>query len=217
MMRIGIFGGTFNPIHIGHLRAAEEVRQKANLNKVIFIPSGNPPLKTQGILPASMRFEMVRLALNGHDAFEISNIELNDTEERSFSVLTIQRLLETYNAHLFFMLGTDAFLEIPFWHEPDKLMSMIDFIIMTRPGIPLKKLYESRYIVDTDCYKESLQEDETFTLRLTTGKTAMLVDISHLDISSTKIRRLITSGKSIRYLVTESVYHFITLHNLYTG
>lgn len=213
-MKLGIFGGTFNPIHIGHLRAAEEVRQKANLDKILFIPSGNPPLKTQGILPCHIRFKMVQLAIQGNKDFDVSDIEINDTV-KSFSVLTIQKLTKIYNSQMFFILGIDSFLEVPLWYEPEKLLSITDFIIMTRPNISLENLYNSEYISEIIRDKPSDSEEILFMIRLKTGRTAMIIDISQLDVSSTKIRNLIASDKSIRYLVPEEVYNFITHGSLY--
>ncbi|MCX8027626.1 MAG: nicotinate-nucleotide adenylyltransferase [Thermodesulfovibrionales bacterium] len=213
-MKIGIFGGTFNPIHIGHLRAAEEVRQKADLDKILFIPSGNPPLKTQGIVPADIRYEMVKLAIKDNDAFEISDIEIAD-EGRSFSVMTIQRLLSIYDAQMFFILGIDSFCEMPFWHQPERLLSMIDFILMTRPGISLKKIYDSRYVIDRLQGDENIDKGGYNKIRLITGRTAIVIDITQLDISSSMIRQLLATHKSIRYLVPDAVYRFIEDNGLY--
>ena len=117
-MRIGVFGGTFNPIHYGHLRAAEEVREMLAFDKVLFVPSGTPPLKTEDLTDAQKRFEMARLAVAGNGAFEVLDIECKKPK-KSYTVETLEVLLTLYeDAELYFMLGIDAFLDIPNWWMP---------------------------------------------------------------------------------------------------
>lgn len=206
-MKLGIFGGTFNPIHFGHLRAAEEVREKVNLDKVIFIPSGNPPLKSQDLIDAFHRYSMTRLATASNVNFVVSDIEINQTE-KSYTVNTIQRLYEIYSGdELFFILGIDAFLDIPNWWQPELLMSMLDFIIVTRPGFDLSDITKSPYI------EKSKEQSALYTL--TSGKKALLINITPLDISSTNIRRLLKRGLSIKYLLPEAVEKYLHDYNLY--
>ena len=135
-MRIGIFGGTFNPIHVGHLRVAEEIRERFDLKRVIFIAAAVPPHKeVEGGIPGEHRMEMVRLAISGNPHFSLSDIELK-RPGKSYSIATIQFFRQKYgsDSEMFFVLGMDAFLEIGTWKSFQKLFSLCHFIVMTRPG-----------------------------------------------------------------------------------
>jgi len=210
-MRLGIFGGTFNPIHYGHLRAAEEVRYKINLDRVIFIPSGNPPLKSSELSDAAHRYAMTKLATDSNVNFVVSDIELRQTE-KSFTVNTLERLFEIYaGEELFFILGIDAFLDIQNWRQPDRLISMIDLIILKRPGFDLKDIIKSPFI--SGHIKTDRLIGETIPLK--GGRKAVIVDIRTLDISSSDIRELVREGKSIKYILPETVEKYIYTHNLY--
>ena len=207
-MKLGILGGTFNPIHFGHLRAAEETRDKAGLDKVVFVPSGNPPLKTADTIDASHRYIMTKLATDSNVDFVVSDVELRQ-EEKSYTVNTIQRLREIYpEDELFFILGVDAFMDMPNWWLPDVLMSMVDFILVTRPGFDMTDVAKSPYIEDG-------QRAGGDFLRLVSGKKVIPVQVTPMDISSTEIRRLLREGLSIKYLLPEPVERYIYGHDLY--
>ncbi len=206
-MRLGILGGTFNPIHFGHLRAAEEARERINLDKVIFMPSGNPPLKIVDLIDASHRYAMARLATASNVNFVVSDLEISQTE-KSYTVNTIQRLCGIYpEDELFFVLGIDAFVDIPNWWQPDVLTGMVDFILVTRPGFNLMDALKSPYVLSAD---ESLEQ-----FRLKSGKNALVLKMTPMGISSTEIRRLLREGKSIKYLLPDKVEEYIYQHNLY--
>lgn len=207
-MRLGIFGGTFNPVHFGHLRAAEEAKERIGLDKVIFIPSGNPPIKTEDLIEPSHRYTMTRLATDSNVSFVVSDIELRGSE-KSYTVKTLQQLIEIYpDDELFFILGIDAFLDIPNWWQSDSLISMVDFVLMTRPGFDFVDIADSPYVLAPP----SLSYD--FWL-LVSGKKVFPVEITPLAISSTRIRSLLKDGSSIRYLLPEVVEQYIYEHNLY--
>jgi nicotinate-nucleotide adenylyltransferase len=204
-VRLGILGGTFNPIHFGHLRAAEEAREKGNLDKVIFMPSGNPPLKIVDLIDASHRYAMARLATASNVNFVVSDLEIRQIE-KSYTVNTIQRLCEIYPGdELFFILGIDAFLDIPNWWQPDVLTAMVDFILMTRPGFDLMDVLKSPYI----------NKGQGEEIRLLSGRKALVLQMTPMGISSTEIRRLLREGKSIKYLLPDKVEEYIYQHNLY--
>jgi nicotinate-nucleotide adenylyltransferase len=211
-MKLGIFGGTFNPIHFGHLRAAEEVRYLIDLDKVIFMPSGNPPLKSSDLAEASHRYAMTRLATQSNVNFLVSDIEMRQ-DVKSYTIATVDTLSRTYpEDELFFIMGLDAFLDLPNWREPDRLITSIDFIIVTRPGFELKELNASPYIED-----EIIKFDAgvtSFTLK--GGRQASVAAVSVFDVSSTTIRSLSMTGKSIKYLLPEAVEHYIFSHRLYS-
>lgn len=211
-MRLGILGGTFNPIHFGHLRAAEEAMERGNLDKVIFMPSGNPPLKIVDLIDASHRYAMARLATASNVNFVVSDLEIRQIE-KSYTVNTIQRLCEIYPGdELFFILGIDAFLDIPNWWQPDVLTGMVDFILVTRPGFDLMDVLKSPYINKDQGSKVKGQGEE---IRLLSGRKALVLQMTPMGISSTEIRRLLREGKSIKYLLPDKVEEYIYQHNLY--
>jgi nicotinate-nucleotide adenylyltransferase len=212
-MKLGIFGGTFNPIHFGHLRAAEEVRYLIGLDQVIFMPSGNPPLKSSELAEASHRHVMTHLATQGNVDFSVSDIEMSQ-QEKSYTVATVERLGSMYpEDKLFFILGLDAFLDLPNWREPERLISSIDFIVVTRPGLDMKQL-------DISSYVEGVLGESgacVTSYRLAGGRTVHIAAVSAFDISSTNIRRLVREGRSIKYLLPEPVEQYVLSHRLYSG
>lgn len=205
-MRLGIFGGTFNPIHFGHLRAAEEVRDKLAIDRVLFMPSGNPPLKVSGLIEASHRYAMTRLATSSNVNFLVSDLEVLKTE-KAYTVDTLERLLEIYPGdELFFILGLDAFLDMPNWWQPERLSGLVDFIVVTRPGFDPADIGKSPYIEHSE---------GPGLWSLTSGKRVIHVNITAMDISSTNIRGLLKEGKGIKYLLPETVEQYIYSHRLY--
>ena len=216
-MKIGIFGGTFNPIHYGHLRAAEEVREKFHLAKIIFIPSKSPPLKTHELIESEHRYKMTELALSGNGFFEISDIEFK-RPGKSFTVQTLEELRRIFHdMDLYFILGIDSFLEIPTWWQPEKLMSLIDFIIIARPSFRFVDLLLSPYInaQRNDLEKLDKEELESYSTTLKSKRVVIALKIPLLDISATEIRKRIREGKSIKYLLPESVESYIIANKLY--
>ena len=212
-MKIGVFGATFNPIHYGHLRAAEETCEILGLDKVLFIPSGNPPLKSEDLADALKRYKMVRLAVVRNRFFDVLDIECVKSE-KSFTVETLEVLLRQYHdAELYFMLGIDAFLDIPNWWRPEQLVSMVNFAVVSRPGREFDEMLSSPFAKTKDLAESG---GESLTLELLTGRKAELVKITPLDISSSDIRRRIRAGRSIKYLLPEDVESFIISNKLYS-
>jgi nicotinate-nucleotide adenylyltransferase len=210
--RIGLFGGTFNPIHLGHLRGAEEIREAFGLQEVVFIPAAIPPHKVEEeIIEARHRLEMVRLATATNSHFSTTDIELK-RPGKSYSIDTIRYFREKYQDALFFILGRDAFVEIETWKDFQQLFSLCNFIVMTRPGFqkipstpPLPEALASAFQYD--------QEARGWVH--TSGYTLSFKEISYLDISSTKIRELIEKGESVRYLIPSEVEAYVQEHGLY--
>lgn len=215
-MRIGVFGGTFNPVHFGHLRAAQEVREKLGLEKVLFVPSGNPPLKAKDLADPHIRLRMVDLAIAGNSAFEALDIECAD-RGKSYTVRTLEALLEIYRgAELVFILGTDAFLDLANWFEPDRLIALANFAVISRPGRDFGELDSSPYIKMSEFRPAKLGNGARCeSARLRSGRRIFLVKITPLDISSTEIRNRLKKGLSIKYLLPEKVESFIISHRLY--
>jgi len=193
-VRIGLFGGTFDPIHVGHLIVAEEAREQLDLEKMIFIPSGVSPHKHhRKISDPSLRLEMTRLAIQGNEHFELSDFEIGH-QAASFTVETVYHFRRTLGeeAELFLIVGADSILEISTWKEPQKLLSQCEPVVAVRPGFDLDKLEP-----------ELLER-----VRILEG---VLVDVS-----STDIRKRVAAGRSLKYLVPASVASFILEHKLYT-
>ena len=218
MSRIGVFGGTFNPIHYGHLRAAEEVREMLGFDRVLFVPSGNPPLKTGDLADALKRYEMVRLATAGNRAFDVLDIE-SVKPAKSYTVETLEVLLSRYaESELYFMLGMDAFLDIPNWWMPEKLVKMVNFAVISRPGRKFEDLLSSPYVDVEPGDLRALDDSggEFKITRLKSLKEAALAKITSIDISSSDIRRRMLAGQSVKYLLPESVESFIISNKLYS-
>jgi nicotinate-nucleotide adenylyltransferase len=218
LSKIGVFGGTFNPIHYGHLRAAEEVREMLGFERVLFVPSGNPPLKTGHLADALKRYEMVRLATAGNRSFDVLDIE-SVKPAKSYTVETLEVLVNRYSgSELYFMLGMDAFLDIPGWRMPEKLVSMVNFAVISRPGRKFEDLLSSPHLdVERGDLKVLDDSDGEFKIfRLKSLKEAALVKITPIDISSSDIRRRMQAGQSVKYLLPESVESFIISNKLYS-
>jgi nicotinate-nucleotide adenylyltransferase len=209
--RIGLFGGTFNPIHLGHLRGAEEIREAFGLQEVIFIPAALPPHKmTEEIIQAHHRLEMVKRAIRKNSQFSASNVELK-RPGKSYSIDTIRYFREKFEDCLYFILGRDAFVEIETWKNFQNLFSLCNFIIMVQPG--LKQAFPL-----PGALAPAFRYDQGASGWVHgSGNVVFLKEINFLDISSTKVRELVKKGGSIRYLVPPEVEVYIEKHGLYRG
>ena len=207
-MKWGLFGGTFDPVHFGHLRCAEEILELFRLDRVIFIPARVQPLKTgRDISPFHHREQMLRLAIEGNPSFSISDME-NRRDGRSYSIETVRHFLDNSpdGTEIYFMLGQDAFHEIPMWKEWKDLVRLCNFIVMTRPG------YETKKLTDTfppDVASLFQYDSAADGFRGPTGNSIFFRKLTLLDISSTDIRKRIKTGHSIRYLVPDPVRDYI--------
>ncbi len=190
--KIGILGGTFDPIHLGHLVLAEQVKEKLKLDQVIFIPCFRSPHKTrQKLSPAKDRFHMTQLALEGNSGFLVSDIELK-RKGLSYTVDTLRQLKETYpNSQMYFLTGSDVVHEFDAWKDPKQIYKLAKVVIATRPGF------------------------DEFDRRSRFAKKSIVVPITGIDVSSSEIRRRVKKGKSIRYLVHSGVENYIKKKNLY--
>jgi nicotinate-nucleotide adenylyltransferase len=214
MKKVGLFGGTFNPIHLGHLRSAEEIRESFGLGQVIFIPASYPPHKEKGnILPASLRAQMVRLAIADNPCFAFSEVELR-RPGKSYSVETITHFRRQFGpeAELYFILGLDAFLEINTWKEYGALFALCHFIVMTRPGF--EKNFSPEHL-PVEMAKDFCYDPKRGGYAHRAGFFVFPKEITALDISSTKIRDNIRDHHSVKYLLPDPVAVFIDQNNLY--
>lgn len=218
-MRIGVFGGTFNPVHNGHLRAAEEARLALGLERLLFVPAGNPPLKEKGLAEIDDRLRMVDMAIADNPFFELSLAEA-DASVKSYTVDTL-RVLERENPghSLVFIMGVDAFCEIHRWKDPDGLMSLSDFAVFSRPGNSFTAVSGFPYVSLPEGALGSIESGEANRIdgSLRGGRALHLLRITDMGVSATMLRDLIRKGESIRYLLPESVESFIMSQGLYRG
>jgi nicotinate-nucleotide adenylyltransferase len=212
-VRIGILGGTFNPIHLGHLRSAEEVRERQHLDRVLFIPSATPPHKKQSeVVTAAHRVAMVRSAIRGNPWFRVSSLEIDRTG-RSYTVDTLDALRRTHPRHRFaFILGADAFREIATWKSYSRLFELCDFIVTSRPPCDEIRL---RALIPVAARKDFCYRPRRNVLEHRSGHEIVFQRISDFAISSSDIRDRKRRGESIRYLVPPTVESYITRHKLY--
>ncbi|MBN1856040.1 MAG: nicotinate-nucleotide adenylyltransferase [Dehalococcoidia bacterium] len=198
-MRIGILGGTFDPVHAGHIFVAEEARIRLSLDQVLFIPAGNPWFKTDhGITSAKHRIEMVRLAIAKHEHFSISTIEV-ERGGPSYTVETLDKLLTTMGKNDYYLiLGRDSFTELPMWKEPQRIIGMCTLVVVPRIGTNLPELEDVALRI------EGLSREKVVTL-----------DSPMIGISSSGIRERVAHGLPIDYLVPGAVENYIVAHDLY--
>ncbi len=223
-MRIGVMGGTFDPIHLGHLRAAEEIYWAFELDRIIFVPAARPPHKEEEIEAAALdRYEMVSLATVYTPYFSVSPIELN-RPGRSYSVETLREFRKLYGeeATIHFIMGVDAFLDIATWKEAKELLSLAQVIVTARPGWRLDEVersmtQEQQILLGNPRFKYLKISEITSQIsrQRHEPRLVLLVEVVSLDISSSEIRQLVKEGRSIRYLVPDTVAAYMSKNRLY--
>ncbi|TAL18664.1 nicotinate (nicotinamide) nucleotide adenylyltransferase [bacterium] len=198
-MKVGLFGGTFNPIHLAHLRAAEEVREALCLDSVIFVPAKTPPHKVPDtVSDAKRRLGLVRAAIADNPRFEVSEIELR-REGPSYSVDTLRAILggNLAPARLWFIVGADAFVEMDTWKSAREIFSLTDIAVMGRPPWNACPPPPPAFAGDFEPLPTGY--------RHLSGREIRFIPVTPLDISSTLIRQALAEGRSVRYLVPEGV------------
>jgi len=212
-MKWGILGGTFDPIHMGHLRCAEEIRELFALDRVLFVPNSQPPHKDYPVVtPFAQRAQMVRLAIADHPSFSFSDLE-SKRVGMSYSVETVELLLASHpEAELYFIMGQDAFQTIQTWKDWERLLLTCHLVVMTRAGwknegleeiLPPEYAGRFRYNAVLNGYQGP------------TGQTIFFRQVSFLEVSSSDIRTRIKAGKSVRYLVPEAVLTYLAKTGCY--
>ena len=198
-LKVGVLGGTFDPVHLAHLIIAEDVRQKLALEEVLFVPAGQPWLKGGEATPAEHRLEMVVQAIASNPYFTVSTVDL-DRPGPTYSVDTLSELRAGLGtgARIYFIVGLDALKEFPGWRSPRRVIELCQIVAVKRPGYgALEKSWVESAVPGA--------ADRVIT-----------VDVPQIDISATEIRKRVSRGLSIKYLVPESVEHYIAEHGLYT-
>lgn len=198
--KLGLMGGTFDPVHNGHLLIANEAGWRLELDKVVFIPTGDPPHKQDHyITPARCRLEMVRLATQDNPLFEVSAIEI-ERPGLSYTAQTLRALQEDYgeDTDFFFIIGVDAAADLLSWNEPDQVVTLAKLVVVNRPGfdLPMAKLQAGLPEIDLN-------------------ERLILLDVPLVEISSTEIRSRVAQGISIRYLLPEEVIGYIEREKIY--
>lgn len=197
-MRVGIFGGTFDPIHLGHLVIAEQVAEELRLEQVVFVPGGIPPHKEASSVRASAadRLDMVTAVVSGNERFVVDTIEM-DAGRKTYSVETVPLVKERWPGdEWYFVTGADEISNLLSWKEPDRLLEEVVMVAATRPGYDISNL---------DHLAKSLRNFDRI----------LPVECSRIDVSATGIRRQLLQGKTIRYLVPEEVHEIIYERGLY--
>jgi nicotinate-nucleotide adenylyltransferase len=220
-MKVGLFGGTFNPIHFGHLRAALEVREGVGLDRVFLIPAAVPPHKAQGdVAAATDRLRMVTLAVEGAPGLAVSDVEIR-REGPSYTIDTVRHFGNELpdGTEIFLVVGWDAFREIDTWKSFRKLMALVPLIVISRPGAAnhcgepdgqaLQEFIRSR--ISPECTLSAAPAG----VSAPGIQGVTLFPVTALDVSSRRIRDLVSTGRSIRFLVPESVRQYIKTKGLY--
>lgn len=202
-MRLGVFGGTFDPVHYGHLLLAELCREACRLDQVWFVPAASPPHKQrQGLTPAARRVEMLELATGGHEAFAVSRLEV-ERGGVSFTVDTLAQLkAEAPDRELFFLLGADSLRDLPQWREPRRICELALPVIVGRSGAPPPDLGALAPLVSPERLDEIRRNQ---------------VQMPEIGLSSRDFRRRVAAGLSIRYQTPRAVEKYIEAAGLYRG
>lgn len=199
-MRLGVFGGTFDPVHYGHLVAAEEVRYRLRLDKVLFVPAGMPPHKLDhDITPTRHRLAMLELAIASNPGFALSRVDI-DRHGPCYTVDTLALLHEEYGpgTELFFLMGMDSLADLLTWKEPERLIRLAWIVVVGRPGF-------------------QADVDELDKVLPGAAERVCIVDTPLMEVSSSDIRQRVREGAPIRYQVPEAVEAYIRAHRLYVG
>jgi nicotinate-nucleotide adenylyltransferase len=195
-MRLGLFGGTFDPIHLGHLIVAESCREACGLEKVWFVVAGAPPHKRGARTAVAHRLEMVRIAIAGHPAFEVSEREARGPGPH-YSAETLETIhRDRPDDELFFLIGADSLADLPFWHRPDRVAALASLVVVNRPGI------DPAVMTDWPDFGPE-------------ARPILRVDVPPIGIASHDLRRRVAAGRSIRYQVPRGVEAYIQAHDLY--
>lgn len=199
MIKKAIFGGTFDPIHNGHLYIAYEALYKLGLDKIIFMPSGNPPHKLgRNITDGFLRYEMVKMAIRGENRFAISDYELKKSNlSYTYETLKYFNNLEK-DTMWYFLTGVDCLMDVESWKNSEDIFRLCKFVVFNRPGYSMKNIQKQKSKIEKKYFNEII-----------------FLDVPLLDISSTNIRKAIKEEKNVSYLLPESVYNTIEVLKLY--
>lgn len=221
-MKLGLYGGAFNPIHRCHLAVAETARGRLGLETVLFIPTGDPPHKPPSdVMPAAHRLAMVRLAVAPYPYFQVSDSETG-RPAKSYTIDTVHELRKIYPAdtRFIFIIGLDAFLELPSWREPDRLLELCEFAVVSRPGhtfkslenLPILGIKDAASLERLDAGQVEVQE-----VRFKSGQSLWGLPIPPCNVSAQDIRKRLKHRQTLENLLPAGVESYILSHNLFSG
>jgi nicotinate-nucleotide adenylyltransferase len=196
-MRVGIFGGTFDPVHLGHLILAEQCREQGRLDQVWFVPAARPPHKQDmELTPFAQRVEMLQLAIAGQPAFRVEELE-KDRPGPSFTAVTLEELHLRHPDHQWFLLlGGDSLRDLPGWYQPERIVVLAELLVMPRPGAVVPDVEQLRTMLGA-------------------AVRVQVVDVPLIGIASTDLRERLRNGRSARYLTPRAVEAYIVDKRLY--
>lgn len=202
-MRMGVFGGTFDPVHCGHLIMAEQCREQARLDQVRFIPAARPPHKAERVLtPFHHRVEMLYLAVAGHPAFCVDELE-KDRPGPSYTVQTLEEIhAREPGAELFLVIGADCLPDLPGWYEPRRILELAHLLVVPRPGWAMQTVDELRQAVQVPAAQRVGYQ---------------IISMPQVEIASRDVRQRVAEGRSVRFLVPRAVECYMDTHRLYSG
>ena len=204
---MGVFGGTFDPVHQGHLRTVASVRQQLDLAHVLFVPAARPRLRSAPIASATHRLEMLKRALASEPSFEVNDLELG-RDRPSTTVLTLEALhLDYQETPICFILGIDAFLGFPQWHRWTELLGLAHFVVMSRPGTILP--------VERPTWWVRAETTDLSMVHRRRAGSVVMVEVPPMDVAASNIRERLRVGDDISHSVPKSVIDYITEHQLY--
>lgn len=215
---LGLFGGTFDPVHFGHLRLAEEARETLGLGQVLWIPAGRPPLREAPRTPAADRVAMVRLAIAGNPAFALDTAEAEAAADApSYTVDTLERLRALHGPQrpLVLLLGADAFARLEGWHRWRELFGLAHLAVATRPGHAIKVGAGDAALNDALSGEFAARLGTPADLATAAAGRIVPFEMRALDISATVLRGYLAAGLSPRYLAPDAVLDYISRHHLY--
>lgn len=217
MSPIGILGGTFDPIHFGHLRLAQEVGEQLRLAEVRFIPSGTPPHRAAPVASAADRLAMVRLAVAGNALFTVDGREAA-SQAPAYTVDTLTALRSEVGVaqSLVLLMGADAFLDLAAWNRWHQLFGLAHIAVAYRPGFPVDT-WQSRMPQPLAAEYTARLMHQPFSVHVAPAGGIVVVPIAELDISATMIREATRRGRNSRYLLPDVIYQYIQEHEIYTG
>ena len=218
---LGVFGGTFDPVHFAHLRLAEEAADSLNLAQVRWIPAGQPACRATPQVGAAQRLEMVRLAIAGNPRFEVDSAEVDaalaDDERPSYTVPTLERLRQPQvcgaQRPLVLLVGADAFAGLTRWHRWSSLLDLAHIAVAHRPGFPVDAASLPGALADV--YHQRFSPEAAVLAAAPAGAIVSFA-MTQLDVSATKVRALLSKRRSVRYLVPDALVAYIQEHHLYS-
>ncbi len=217
-MRIGILGGTFNPIHRGHLHIAEQTRTRLGLDQIIFIPTGDPPHKpAESLASAHHRLEMVKLATKDFPSFRVSDIEASSSHT-CYTIDTLHALKSQIKGQLFFLVGLDAFLDLPTWKASEQLLAETNFVVISRPEVrfsQIKSLTMTPSIPEEELVALDEGQRDCLEIPTSANTTLTLLALPPCKISASTIRDRLRKGLSVDDWLPPPIESYIIDHHLY--